>query len=157
MLSWSIIPVGSASGIASARGAVSEPATTTINPAAAAIRNLRMKSPSVRRFSITNIGTTSRDLHYQNSGPDYRSVRINPAARRGTALGVFPLDLVDSTDEEIERLVEVRDGSLANDPFSASSDQCPLCIRWRPSAIPRQTDAMSYLVDVLSASFVPLG
>jgi len=42
---------------------------------------------------------------------------------------VFPLDLVDSTDEEIERLVEVRDGSLANDPFSASSDQCPLCIR----------------------------
>src|SRR5450759_4904946 len=126
MLSWSIIPVGSASGIASARGAVSEPATTTINPAAAAIRNLRMKSPSVRRFSITNIGTTSRDLHYQNSGPDYRSVRINPAARRGTALGVFPLDLVDSTDEEIERLVEVRDGSLATEPPRASADQCPL-------------------------------
>src|SRR5450756_1649302 len=74
----------------------------------------------------SNIGTTSRDLHYQNSGPDYRSVRINPAARRGTALGVFPLDLVDSTDEEIERLVEVRDGSFTTEPSRAIIQQCPL-------------------------------
>src|SRR5450759_5283989 len=144
MLSWSIIPVGSASGIASARGAVSEPATTTINPAAAAIRNLRMKSPSVRRFSITNIGTTSRDLHYQNSGPDYRSVRINPAARRGTALGVFPLDLVDSTDEEIERLVEVRDGAFTTDAFNAGSDHCPLLLRERPKCCNAANAAMCH-------------
>src|SRR5450830_1550171 len=45
MLSWLIMPVRSASGIASARGAVSEPVTTTVNPAAAAIKNLRIKSP----------------------------------------------------------------------------------------------------------------
>src|SRR5450759_2567882 len=45
MLSWLVIPVGSASVIASARGAVSEPATTIVNPAAAAIKNLRIKSP----------------------------------------------------------------------------------------------------------------
>ena len=40
---------------------------------------------------------------------------------------MFPLDLVDRTDEEIERLVEVRDGSFTTDAFSASSGQCPLC------------------------------
>src|ERR1019366_8547753 len=90
-----------------------------------------------RRFSITNIGTTSRDLHYQNSGPDYRSVRINPAARRGTALGVFPLDLVDRTDEEIERLVEVRDGSFTTDAFNAGSDP-----RLQPQAAFRPDPAM---------------
>src|SRR5450830_1226383 len=45
MLSWLIMPVRSASGIASARGAVSEPVTTTVNPAAAAIKNLRIKYP----------------------------------------------------------------------------------------------------------------
>jgi hypothetical protein len=36
------------------------------------------------------------------------------------------LELVDSTDEEIERLVEVRFGSFATDAFSASANQCPL-------------------------------
>src|SRR5450830_995042 len=90
---------------------------TTLKKSAHSSRNLLSNTPRERRFIyrlINNIGTTSRDLHYQNSGPDYRSVRINPAARRGTALGVFPLDLVDSTDEEIERLVEVRDGRVGS-------------------------------------------
>jgi hypothetical protein len=42
---------------------------------------------------------------------------------------VFPLDLVDSTDEEIERLVEVRDGSIAAEPFSPSAALCPLLVQ----------------------------
>ena len=41
---------------------------------------------------------------------------------------MFPLDLVDSTDEEIERLVEVRDGSFTTDAFNAGSDHCPLLL-----------------------------
>ena len=39
---------------------------------------------------------------------------------------MFPLDLVDSTDEEIERLVEVRDGSFATELVKVDAGTCPL-------------------------------
>jgi hypothetical protein len=73
MLSWSVTPGGSASGIAPARGAVSEPATTTVNPAAAAIRNLRMSSsflPPEQIRSTRRSGSKAFDRPVRARRPD---------------------------------------------------------------------------------------